>query len=108
MSSGEVDWPIALDYSDEIKAQVEQVARPKLADVITIPGKAERSDAEDAAWEATLAELAYAEDDEESPAMAKKAFKAIQKDMMRARVVLPTPGGPSINACGKGTCSWNE
>ena len=82
-----VEWPVAIDYTDEVKDRVDQIARPKLADAVRTADKAERKTAEDAAWEATLAELALAEDDKDTAEMAKRAFKAVLKDMMRERVV---------------------
>jgi len=82
-----VEWPVALDYTAEIRVQVDEIARPKLTEVVRTADKAERRAAEDAAWESTLAELAFAADDTDSPTMAKSAFKALMKDMMRARVV---------------------
>ncbi|MEX0757470.1 MAG: polyribonucleotide nucleotidyltransferase, partial [Acidimicrobiia bacterium] len=83
----EVEWPVAVDYTDEIKARVDEIARPKLADAVRTADKAARKDAESSAREETLAELGFADDDAESLAMAKKAFNAVLKDMMRQRVV---------------------
>jgi polyribonucleotide nucleotidyltransferase len=82
-----VEWPVAFDYTDEIMSRVESIARPKLEPVIRIADKVERRTGEDAAWEATTVELAIPEEDRESAEMAKRAFKAVLKDMMRARVV---------------------
>jgi polyribonucleotide nucleotidyltransferase len=82
-----VDWPVALDYTEDVKARVDQIARPKLAEVVRTADKAERKAAEDASWEATLAELALSDDDKDTAEMAKRAFKAVLKDMMRQRVV---------------------
>ncbi|MFP3914845.1 MAG: polyribonucleotide nucleotidyltransferase, partial [Actinomycetota bacterium] len=55
--------------------------------VVRIEGKQDRKDAEDAALEATLAELAIPEDDTDTLAQANKAFKSVLKEMMRDRVV---------------------
>ena len=81
----EVEWPLAVDYTDEIAARVEEVARPKYAPVVEIAGKQERNDAQDAATEAILEELAI--EDEDELAMAKKAARSVIKNMMRERVV---------------------
>ncbi|MDX1447575.1 MAG: polyribonucleotide nucleotidyltransferase [Acidimicrobiia bacterium] len=83
----EVEWPIAIDYTDEILERVKAIASPKLEGVVRTADKAERKAAEDTAWEETLAELNLADDDTEGPEMAKRAFKSVLKDMMRARVV---------------------
>ncbi|HVR33149.1 MAG TPA: polyribonucleotide nucleotidyltransferase [Acidimicrobiia bacterium] len=83
----EVEWPVATDYTDEVKATVDAVARPKLEAAVRTADKAERKLAETTALEETLAELSFAEDDAEGPVMAKRAFSAVLKDMMRARVV---------------------
>jgi polyribonucleotide nucleotidyltransferase len=83
----EVDWPVATDYTDEIKARVDEIARPKLSEAVRTADKAARKQAEATALEATLAELAFADDDQDGAAMAKRAFSAVLKDMMRARVV---------------------
>jgi polyribonucleotide nucleotidyltransferase len=81
----EVEWPLVVDYSDEMAARVEEIARPKYAAVVTIAGKQERNAAEDEATEAILTELAI-EDDAEM-ATAKKAARSVLKRMMRERVV---------------------
>jgi len=88
--AGQVDipvreWPTVEDFSDELFQRVEQAARPKLGDVITIPGKRDRSAAEDAAFEQVVAELGIEDPDELTP--AKRAFKKVSKAMMRDRVV---------------------
>jgi polyribonucleotide nucleotidyltransferase len=81
------EWPVALDYSDEIYDRVREAAAPRLESVITIADKKERNLAQDVAEEETFAGLGLAEDDEEGKAQAKRAFKSVLKDMMRRRVV---------------------
>ncbi len=83
----EIDWPVAVDYTDEILDRVKTVAEPKLASVITIEDKLERQYAENATLTETLTELGVAEDDEETTGQVKRAFKSVLKDMMRNRVV---------------------
>jgi polyribonucleotide nucleotidyltransferase len=83
----EVEWPVVIDYTDEIKSSVSSIARPKLENAVSAADKAERKAAEEAAWTDTLAELGFEEGDTSSADMAKRAFKALVKDMMRARVV---------------------
>ena len=79
------EWPVVEDFSDELFLRVENAARPKLGDVITIPGKRDRSAAEDTAFEQVVAELGIEDPDE--LISAKRAFKKVSKTMMRERVV---------------------
>ena len=83
----EVEWPVAVDYSDEIYQSVRGIAEPKLGSVVTIADKQERNTAEDEVLEAVVAELGVAEDDDEGRGQAKRAFKSVLKDLMRKRVV---------------------
>ena len=83
----EVEWPVVVDYSDEIYDRVRAIAEPKLAAVVTIADKQERNNAQDEALESTIAELGLAEEDVEVLAQAGRAFKSYAKDMMRKRVV---------------------
>ncbi|MEA2001781.1 MAG: polyribonucleotide nucleotidyltransferase [Actinomycetota bacterium] len=82
-----VDFPVDEDYSEELFARVETVARPKLEALGTIVNKHERQDAESAAADEALAALEIDEDDEATLTAAKKAIKAVQKHVMRSRVV---------------------
>jgi polyribonucleotide nucleotidyltransferase len=82
-----VEWIILEDYSDELYARVEEIARPKLEAIGTITGKHERQDAEKAAKEETVAALDLAEDDAAGLKQAKAAFSRVQKNVMRSRVV---------------------
>jgi polyribonucleotide nucleotidyltransferase len=79
----ESEWPLAVDYTPELFARIEAKARPRLQDVIRITAKQERNDSESAARDAVFAELEVADDEKEA---AKRAWKSILKDMMRARV----------------------
>ena len=79
----ESEWPLAVDYAPELFARIEAEARPRLQEVIRITGKQERNDSESAARDAVFAELEIGDDDNEA---AKRAWKSILKDMMRARV----------------------
>jgi polyribonucleotide nucleotidyltransferase len=80
----ETPWPIALDYTPELLARVEEAARPRLEQVIRLAGKSERNEAEAAAALAVAEELAIADEEKDS---FKRAFKTVLKDIMRARVV---------------------
>lgn len=83
-----VDYPLAVDYTDEIFSKVEAVARPRLHDVIRIADKQDRNKAQDEAEAAVIAEVGLGGEDADPAelAMAKRAFKSLLKDMMRARV----------------------
>ncbi len=83
----QIEWPIVSDYSEEMLNRVSEVVRGRLADVIRIADKTDRRNAENEALEATIADLGFAEDDEDGLAEAKKAFRSVMKDMMRERVV---------------------
>ncbi len=82
-----IEWPRAVDYTPELAERVAQAARPKLTDVIRIPGKQERNDAADRAFEEVVAELGIREDDAETKVQAARAFKAVLKEIMRDRVI---------------------
>ena len=83
----EADWPLAIDYSEDIYNKVHEVAAPRLESVITIADKKERNLAADAIEADSFAALGLADDDEEGKGQAKRAFKSVLKDMMRRRVV---------------------
>jgi polyribonucleotide nucleotidyltransferase len=83
----EADWPLAIDYSEDIYNRVSEVAAPRLESVITIAEKKERNLAADAVEADAFAALDLADDDEEGKGQAKRAFKSVLKDMMRRRVV---------------------
>ncbi len=82
-----VDWIYLSDYSDEIYARVEEIAKPKLEALGTIVMKHERQNAESAVRDETIAALGLAEDDDDSLKQAKAAFSKVQKNVMRSRVV---------------------
>ena len=82
-----IEYPLVVDYSEELFDQVAGVAWDRLMAMGTIVDKHERQDAEDILREEVLAELAIAEDDEATLKAAKKAFRAVQKKAMRQRVV---------------------
>ncbi|MDH3250869.1 MAG: polyribonucleotide nucleotidyltransferase, partial [Acidimicrobiia bacterium] len=84
-----MDWTLTADYAPEMLDRVRSAAESKLADVIRIADKQERKAAQDTAFAATLADLGLdGEDaDKDEVGQAKRAFKAVLKDMMRRRVV---------------------
>lgn len=83
----EEEWPLAVDFTDEMYERVEPIASAKIGPVLEIVGKHERQDAEAEALETTIAELGIEEDDEDALKQAKKAFRAVFKKMARQRVV---------------------
>ena len=83
----EVEWPIAEDYTDEMYSRVEAAATDAIKAVLQITGKKERNEAEAEALESTIASLGIPEDDTETLAQAKKAFKALFKRLARERTV---------------------
>ncbi len=83
----ETEWPVALDYSDEMYSKVEAAASSAVAAVLEIAGKLERQTAEGEARDAVFAELEIAEDDAEALGEAKRAFKAVFKKLARDRTV---------------------
>ena len=82
-----VDFPVDAPYSDELYARVEGIAKPKFEALGTIVDKHERQTAEATVAEETLVALGLAEDDEDELKAAKTAIKAVQKKVMRSRVV---------------------
>jgi polyribonucleotide nucleotidyltransferase len=82
----EVEWPVAIDYSDEVFTKVDAAARPRLAEVFTIADKKARNTAEGEAMEAVFAELGLTPESEDL-GEAKKAFKSVAKSVMRERVI---------------------
>ena len=82
-----VEWTYVTEYSDEIYAQVEELAKPKLEALGLIVKKHERQDAEKAVREEVIAALELDDDDAVSLKQAKAAFSKVQKNVMRSRVV---------------------
>ena len=82
-----VEWPVNEPYSAEMYGRVEAIAKPKLEALGTIADKKERLEAEAATKEAALAELGLEEDDADGMQAAKNAFRSVQKQVMRSRVV---------------------
>ncbi len=104
-----VDFPVVVDYTDEVYAQVESLARPMLAATTAgnavseshdiggetiviehsgvITDKQERNRVEDAISAVVMARMNIADDDVDTKSMAKKAFRSVKKSVMRERVV---------------------
>ena len=67
-----IEYPLVIDYSQELYDQVAGVARDRLMAMGTIADKHERQDAEDMLREEVLAELAIAEDDEAASRLPRR------------------------------------
>ena len=86
LAIAEVEWPVVVDYTEELYGRIESVARSRLTEVYRIEGKQERNAAEDEALAAVLAEVDVDEEHEDYAA-AKRAFKSLAKKVMRQRVI---------------------
>jgi len=82
-----VEFPVVEAYSDELYSRVEAIAKPKFEALGIIVDKTARQEAEALAAEQAIAELGIDEEDEATLTAAKKALKAVQKKVMRSRVV---------------------
>ncbi len=82
-----VEWTFLSDYSDEMYAKVEELAKAKLEALGTIVMKHERQNAESAVKDEVLEALALDADDKDGLKEAKAAFSKVQKNVMRSRVV---------------------
>ncbi|MDA2978435.1 MAG: polyribonucleotide nucleotidyltransferase [Actinomycetota bacterium] len=82
-----VEWQIIVDYSDEMFAKVEELAKSKLEALGTIVMKHERQNAESAVKDEVLEALGLDDDDKNGLKEAKAAFSSVQKNVMRSRVV---------------------
>ncbi len=82
-----VEWAVLLDYSDEMYAKVEELAKSKLEDLGTIVVKHERQGAERAIRDQVIEALGLDDDDSAGLKEAKAAFSKVQKNVMRSRVV---------------------
>ncbi|NNF68253.1 MAG: polyribonucleotide nucleotidyltransferase, partial [Acidimicrobiia bacterium] len=82
-----VEWPSVSDFSDEIYDRVAAAAADKIGNVVSIADKMERAAAQSAARDEVIESLGFAEDDGDSLAQAKKAFRAVMKKSMRQRVI---------------------
>ena len=80
-----LDFPVFLDYADDVLAAVTAKAETELAQIMTIAGKQERESATDALKDATVEALAG--DFEGRGSELKAAFKSLNKSLVRRRVV---------------------
>ena len=78
------EWPVSLDYTDEIYEAVEKLAGGGAAEMIAIADKTERRAAESALRNRLAEEFA---EDEEAAAQAGRALRSLSKKMMRDRIL---------------------
>ena len=78
------EWPVTLDYTDEIYEAVEKLAGGGVAELIKIADKTERRAAESALRDRLAEEFA---EDEEAAAQAGRALRSLSKKMMRDRIL---------------------
>ncbi len=82
-----VEWPVAEDYSADVFDRVTAVARPRLESMGTIADKSERLATEKRIADEVMAELSIPDDDAALATASKRAFRSVQKAVMRERVV---------------------
>ncbi|WP_306911388.1 polyribonucleotide nucleotidyltransferase [Arthrobacter sp. B3I9] len=80
-----VEFPIFLDYEDDVYAAVESAAADKLTAVFQIPDKTERNDASDALKDEVTSSLAGQFEGREKELSA--AFRSVTKQVVRQRIL---------------------
>ncbi|WP_312182620.1 polyribonucleotide nucleotidyltransferase [Arthrobacter sp.] len=80
-----VEFPLFLDYQDDVYEAVEAAAASKLAQIFTIADKQERDAATDALKDEVKAELAARFEGRENEVSA--AFRAVTKQVVRQRIL---------------------
>ena len=80
-----VEFPLFLDYQDDVYEAVEAAAANKLAQIFTIADKQERDNATDALKDEVKAELAARFEGRENEVSA--AFRAVTKQVVRQRIL---------------------
>ena len=78
------EWPLVVDHTDEVYERVEGMAADEVAEIIRIADKTERKAAESALADRVME--AFEQEPEISP-QAAKALKALNKKMMRDRIL---------------------
>jgi polyribonucleotide nucleotidyltransferase len=84
------EFPVAMDYEEDVKEAVRTFAEARVSEALTIADKTERNEALDAIKEDLAAHLMETWGEEEHADKArqvKAAFKSVQKEIMRRRIV---------------------
>ncbi len=84
-AASKIDWPVFLDYTDEIYAAVEGAARDELAKALTIAAKQEREERLDEIKASVKERLAEQFEGAEKDISA--AFRSLTKSVVRERVL---------------------
>src|SRR4051812_9951263 len=79
------DFPVFLDYEDDVYAAVEEAAASDLANAMTVTGKQERQERTDAVQDAVLGKVGPQFEGREKEIGA--AFRAVTKKLVRQRVI---------------------
>ncbi len=79
------DFPVFIDYEDDVHAAVEELAKDRIAEAMTIPGKQERDDATHTIRQEVQEQLAERFPERENEISA--ALKAITKSIVRHRTL---------------------
>jgi polyribonucleotide nucleotidyltransferase len=90
MGIAEGEFPVDLDYEDEVKAVVDEFARGRITEVLQIADKQDRTTAVDVLKDELSAHLQGTWDEETYQArmtQVSRYYKALQKDVMRRRVI---------------------
>ncbi len=82
-----VEWPVVEDYDEVLLARVEAAARSRLEAMGVVVDKRARLEAEARILEEVVAELGISEEDAETRKAVGKAYRSVQKAVMRERVV---------------------
>jgi polyribonucleotide nucleotidyltransferase len=83
----EFTWTPNIEYSDELYSRVESGVGDRIRDVLQIPGKKDRLDAEAELLDSVVAELGEGVEDDETLKQVKNAFRSVFKKVARRRVV---------------------
>ncbi len=79
------DFPVFIDYEDDVYAAVEELAKDRVAEAMTIPGKQERDDATHTIRQEVQEQLAERFPERENEISA--ALKAITRSIVRHRTL---------------------
>ncbi len=81
----EIDWPIIVDYSEELKSQISEAFGSDIEAAMAITDRAERSEKQSELQEQAVEKFLDEEDD--NTKAIKLAFKSIVKNTVRDRVL---------------------
>ncbi|WP_307097863.1 polyribonucleotide nucleotidyltransferase [Arthrobacter sp. V1I9] len=82
-----VEFPVFLDYEDDVYSAVESAAADKLAAIFQIADKTERNDASDALKDEVTASLSLSAQFEGREKELSAAFRSVTKQVVRQRIL---------------------